>query len=78
MGEEPERPELRRRPRVSESQPQLDELAVRLADRLDTRVRVVMGARKGRITVEFASLEDLDRILAVMAPGNGGDGGGGG
>ncbi len=68
MGEDPERPEMRRRPRVSANQPQLDDLALRLADRLDTRVKVVMGARKGRITVDFASLEDLDRILGVLAP----------
>lgn len=68
MGEEPERPELRRRPRAHAQQGQLDDLAARLADRLDTRVKVVMGARKGRITVDFASLDDLDRILEVLAP----------
>lgn len=71
MGEDPERPEMRRRPRVAALQPQLDELAMRLADRLDTRVKVVMGARRGRITVDFASLEDLDRILTVFTPGMG-------
>ncbi|MGM0386346.1 MAG: ParB/RepB/Spo0J family partition protein [Actinomycetota bacterium] len=69
MGDDPERPEMRRRPRVSADQPQLDDLALRLADRLDTRVKVVMGARRGRITVDFASLDDLDRILGVFAPG---------
>ena len=69
MGEDPERPEMRRRSRVAAEQPELDDLALRLADRLDTRVKVVMGARRGRITVDFASREDLDRILGVLAPG---------
>lgn len=69
MGEEPLRPELRRRTRVSGSAPHLDELAMRLADRFDTRVKVTMGARRGRINIDFASLEDLERILGVLAPG---------
>lgn len=43
-------------------------LADRLGDRLDTRVRVELGRSKGRITIEFASLEDLARIVATMAP----------
>lgn len=62
-------PERRRRPLVSEAQPQLNGLATRLADRFDTRVKVQMGARKGRITIDFATLEDLDRILGTLAPG---------
>ena len=44
------------------------ELAERLADTFDTRVRVELGRRKGKIIVEFASADDLDRIVAVMAP----------
>ncbi len=48
--------------------PVLDDLAARLSDRFDTRVSVAMGARKGRLTVEFATLEDLDRILVSLAP----------
>jgi hypothetical protein len=35
---------------------------------LDTRVRVDLGRRKGKITVEFASVDDLERIVGVMAP----------
>jgi ParB family chromosome partitioning protein len=31
-------------------------------------VRVDIGRRKGRITVEFASIDDLERIVGVMAP----------
>ncbi|HYP44002.1 MAG TPA: ParB/RepB/Spo0J family partition protein [Propionibacteriaceae bacterium] len=42
------------------------ELAQRLSDHFDTRVRVEVGKAKGRITIEFASSEDLDRIMAVM------------
>ncbi len=48
--------------------PGLDEIAARLADRLDTRVKVDLGRTKGRITVEFASLSDLERILGVIDP----------
>ena len=42
------------------------ELAAQLSDRLDTRVRVEMGRAKGRIVVDFASTEDLERIIAAM------------
>ncbi|WP_375490637.1 ParB/RepB/Spo0J family partition protein [uncultured Jatrophihabitans sp.] len=45
------------------------DLADRLADVFDTRVRVDIGRRKGRISVEFASIDDLERIVALMAPG---------
>jgi ParB family chromosome partitioning protein len=50
--------------------PGVDDLAARLSDRLDTRVRVDLGRRKGRITVEFASLPDLERIVALIDPGH--------
>lgn len=42
------------------------ELEDMLAAHLDTRVRVDLGAKKGRITIEFASLEDLERIYLAM------------
>jgi ParB family transcriptional regulator, chromosome partitioning protein len=38
----------------------------RLGDHLQTRVRVDMGARKGKIVVEFVSLDDLDRVVKAM------------
>lgn len=44
------------------------ELAHKLSDAFDTRVRVELGRRKGKIVVEFASIDDLERIVAVMAP----------
>jgi ParB family transcriptional regulator, chromosome partitioning protein len=50
--------------------PGLTELADRLSDRLETRVKVDLGRTKGRITVEFASMEDLQRIVDVMDPRN--------
>ena len=46
--------------------PGLDELAGRLSDRLETRVRVQLGRSKGTVTIDFASLEDLDRIVKVI------------
>ncbi len=42
--------------------PQLKEMSDRLADALDTRVNVELGKEKGKITIEFADLEDLQRI----------------
>lgn len=51
--------------------PALNELAIRLSDRFETRVKVDLGQKKGKITVEFASMEDLERILGTLAPGEG-------
>ncbi|MEU6573162.1 ParB/RepB/Spo0J family partition protein [Streptomyces sp. NPDC046805] len=51
--------------------PALDELATRLSDRFETRVKVDLGQKKGKITVEFASPKDLVRILSTLAPGEG-------
>ena len=50
--------------------PGLNDLAERLSDRLETRVKVELGRRKGKITVEFASLDDLRRIIDIMDPRN--------
>lgn len=49
--------------------PALEDLAGRLSDRFETRVRVDLGKSRGRIVVEFASIDDLERIVALMAPG---------
>jgi ParB family transcriptional regulator, chromosome partitioning protein len=56
----------RRPPRADH--PDLGELSTRLSDRFDTRVKVDMGRNKGRLTIEFASVEDLQRIVALMEP----------
>ncbi|NMI02297.1 ParB/RepB/Spo0J family partition protein [Pseudonocardia acidicola] len=48
--------------------PGLQDLAERLSDTFDTRVKVELGQRKGRIVVEFGSVEDLERIAGMMTP----------
>jgi ParB family transcriptional regulator, chromosome partitioning protein len=51
--------------------PGLLELEELLSEHLDTRVRVSMGAKRGKVVVEFANLEDLERIYRAMAePGS--------
>jgi ParB family chromosome partitioning protein len=61
-------PDARRSPRARPTAPGLAELADRLSDRFETRVKVDLGRSKGRITVEFASLDDLRRIVDIMDP----------
>jgi ParB family chromosome partitioning protein len=56
--ESPPRPRLRA--------PGLVELESLLSQHLETRVKVDMGSRKGRMVIEFASLEDLERIYRAM------------
>jgi ParB family chromosome partitioning protein len=51
--------------------PALSDLASRLSDRFETRVKVDLGQKKGKIVVEFASMDDLERILGTLAPGEG-------
>jgi ParB family chromosome partitioning protein len=53
-----------RRPRVHA--PALDDLANRLSDRFDTRVKVDIGRNKGKITIEFATVDDLERIVGMI------------
>ncbi|MEO9322343.1 ParB/RepB/Spo0J family partition protein [Nocardioides sp. C4-1] len=65
-GDEPTPRQTRRKPVA----PGLADLAERLSDRLETRVKVDLGQRKGKITVEFASLDDLRRIVDIMDPRN--------
>jgi ParB family transcriptional regulator, chromosome partitioning protein len=49
--------------------PALKDLADRLSDAFDTRVKVELGQRRGKIVVEFATLDDLERIVKTMTPG---------
>ena len=65
LGVDPERPARAGRT-AGEPDPRLDDLAARLSDRFDTRARVTLGKRKGRMTIEFASMEDLHRVLGQM------------
>jgi ParB family chromosome partitioning protein len=60
----PPRQQVRKQPVA----PRLADLAGRLSDVLDTRVKVELGQRKGKIVVEFASLDDLDRIVKTISP----------
>ncbi|GAB2827554.1 ParB/RepB/Spo0J family partition protein [Lentzea nigeriaca] len=55
-------------PRKQLHAPGLQELAERLSDNFDTRVKVELGQRKGRIVVEFGSVDDLERIIGLMSP----------
>lgn len=55
-----------RRPRAGGRHPRLDDLAARLSDHFDTRVNIALGQRKGKLTVEFASVEDLNRIVDLL------------
>jgi ParB family chromosome partitioning protein len=59
-----ERARLRVRPAMQA--PGMADLAERLSDRLETRVRVQLGKRKGKVLIEFATLDDLQRICDAI------------
>ncbi|MCX5049517.1 MULTISPECIES: ParB/RepB/Spo0J family partition protein [unclassified Streptomyces] len=72
MGSRPQTTQRSKGPRAGALvSPALSDLAGRLSDRFETRVKVDLGQKKGKITVEFASMEDLERILSSLAPGEG-------
>jgi ParB family chromosome partitioning protein len=54
------------KPAPGRRQGQLDEVAERLGDRLNTRVKVTLGASKGQIVIDFATVGDLNRILGEL------------
>jgi len=67
---EPDAEDARPRPRAKPPAPaRLAEVADQLSDRLETRVKVDLGRSKGKVTIEFASVEDLERIVAVISNG---------
>ena len=68
LGGEGTGPARRQRPRAGIRNEALDELASRLSDRFETRVKVDLGKTRGKLTVEFASVQDLNRILGALAP----------
>ncbi|GHF43136.1 chromosome partitioning protein ParB [Streptomyces mashuensis] len=69
---DPKKPRKAKSPRAgTRISPALTDLATRLSDRFETRVKVDLGQKKGKIVVEFASMEDLERILGTLAPGEG-------
>jgi len=55
--------------RAQPQSPGVAALAERLADRFETRVTVSQSRRRGKVVIEFASLDDLERIVGLMAPG---------
>ncbi|GAA3292426.1 ParB/RepB/Spo0J family partition protein [Arthrobacter citreus] len=62
------RPPKEAKPKVGARHERLDYLATSLSDRLDTNVKITLGARKGKVSIEFASVDDLNRIMGVLAP----------
>jgi ParB family transcriptional regulator, chromosome partitioning protein len=66
VGGEPDQKRVNRSKRPQA--PALADLAAALSDRFETRVRVDLGRSRGKVVVEFASVDDLERIVAMMAP----------
>jgi ParB family chromosome partitioning protein len=62
-----QRPTPKRRAR-NITAPGVEELGSRLSDRFETKVKIQIGRSKGKIVVEFGSVDDLQRIIGVMAP----------
>jgi ParB family chromosome partitioning protein len=56
------------RKRRSITAPGVEELAGRLSDVFETKVKIQIGRSKGRVVVEFGSVDDLQRIIGMMAP----------
>lgn len=61
---QPSKPRRQTRPRVAPVR--ATELSTELSDHFDTRVKVSIGKNRGRIVIEFAGDEDLERILAIV------------
>lgn len=60
------RPATAKKPSAGSRQGQLDEIAERLGDRLDTRVTISLGQKKGSLVIDFATIGDLNRILGEL------------
>ncbi|GII52205.1 chromosome partitioning protein ParB [Planotetraspora thailandica] len=68
LGDATSGPAPRQPRRKQATAPALRHLADRLSDHFETRVRVDLGQRKGKIVVEFSTIDDLERIIGTMAP----------
>ena len=66
---EPAEPGTRATRTKREQPAELAALADLLSEALDTRVRIEMGRRHGKLVVEFATMDDLERVLGQLAPG---------
>ncbi len=60
-------PKPKQAPRKPMQAPGLQDVAERLSNTFDTRVKVELGRRKGKIVVEFGSVDDLERIVELMS-----------
>ena len=58
------------KPQAGARRAHLEEVAERLGDRLNTRVRISLTAKKGQINIDFASIHDLNRILDELGESN--------
>ncbi|WP_438354806.1 ParB/RepB/Spo0J family partition protein [Microbacterium sp. CJ88] len=58
--------ERRTAPKAGARRGHLDEVAERLGDRLNTKVKIALGSKKGQISIDFATIQDLNRILAEI------------
>lgn len=59
----------RKDPQPQKHHERLDYIAEAFADKLDTSVKISLGARKGKMTIEFANVDDLNRIIAALDTG---------
>lgn len=53
-------------PKAGARRAHLDDVAERLGDRLNTKVKITLSARKGQINIDFATIQDLNRILGEL------------
>lgn len=68
MSDGQQKPRKTAAPKQTPRHERLEFLATSLSDRLDTNVKISLGARKGRVSIEFASVDDLNRIMSVLSP----------
>jgi len=68
LGDDKSEKRLRKPATAKPVAPALRHLSDRLSDLFETRVKVEMGRTKGKITVEFATIDDLERIVQAMSP----------
>jgi ParB family chromosome partitioning protein len=68
LGGEDETDKPRRKRQKAPTSPALSALAASLSDHLETRVLVELGRTKGTVAIQFATVDDLERIVELIAP----------
>ena len=53
-------------PKAGARRAHLDDVAERLGDRLNTKVKISLTSKKGQVIIDFATIQDLNRILAEL------------